>query len=242
MGIYADLLASAKTFDAVPPSDGEDRSAYAQIDALRDRQGDIAYPTGFAERDEVQSIGAATGASSGTYTITVNLASGQSFTTAAIAHSANAATIQTAINTAATSAGITGWTNGDIVVGGGPLHTTAVTLTFSGNSVDAVNQPLASVNSGSLVGGVAGPVAATNEGQANRPAWAVLAAAGVVAGTPPAQGTSTVLTAASNRANNPYYPDQGLIRALAKEAAIADGNTDVETQILKVAGLSVDGR
>lgn len=76
----------------------------------------------------------ATNPSAGNITVTITLADGTSFTTADIAYDAVASTIETAIDAAATGS-VTGWTNGDIAVSGGPLTTGNVTLTFSGDSV-----------------------------------------------------------------------------------------------------------
>lgn len=73
-------------------------------------------------------------ATTGNVTITVTLADGTTFTTADVNFDANAAAIQSAIDTAALVA-VTDYTAGDIVVAGGPLTTTAATLTFSGSSV-----------------------------------------------------------------------------------------------------------
>ena len=70
----------------------------------------------------------------GTITIQVTLADETTFTTAAVAYDAVAATIQTAVDTAAAAA-LASYTAGDIAVTGGPLTTGDVTLTFSGDSV-----------------------------------------------------------------------------------------------------------
>jgi hypothetical protein len=71
-----------------------------------------------------------------TLTIEVNHNDGttDTFTTAAIAFDAAAATIETAIDVAATAASVTGWTNGDIAVAGGPLDAADVTLTSTGSN------------------------------------------------------------------------------------------------------------
>ena len=78
--------------------------------------------------------------SSGNFTLKITLAdtfaTDVSFTTAAIAFDATASTIETAIDTAATGV-VTGWTNGDISVSGGPLSTADadIVITFDGDSV-----------------------------------------------------------------------------------------------------------
>lgn len=86
----------------------------------------------------------------GTWTLTIDLAAENPFTTAPIAYNANAATIQSAIDAAATAAGVPGWANGHIVVAGGPLTSSNVTLTFSGLSVLNQNHALSSVNGSGL--------------------------------------------------------------------------------------------
>lgn len=77
----------------------------------------------------------ATNHTGGNFTLTVLLKDSQTFTTAAIAHNANAAAIVAIIDTAAAS--ITGWTNGDIAVTASltDLQGGTMTLTFSGSSV-----------------------------------------------------------------------------------------------------------
>lgn len=92
----------------------------------------------------------------GTWTLTIDLASENPFTTAPIAYNASAAAIQTAIDVAATAAGVTGWANGHIVVAGGPLTSANVTLTFSGLSVLNQNHALSSVSGAGLTLGSEG--------------------------------------------------------------------------------------
>jgi hypothetical protein len=87
--------------------------------------------------NEVQEIDVYNGAvTGGTFRIELPA----SFTTAPIAFDANAATIEAAIDAAATGV-IVGWTNGDIAITGGPLTTTPVVLTFSGDSVAGIDWP-----------------------------------------------------------------------------------------------------
>jgi len=94
---------------------------------------------------EFQTITASGTVSGGTYTITIP-AAGQ--TTAAIAYNANAATIQTALEA------LSGINDGDILVTGGALPGTPVTLEyalngqFSGQNVGQIT-----INSASLTGG-----------------------------------------------------------------------------------------
>jgi hypothetical protein len=101
--------------------------------------------------DEVQTIAIFATPVTGSFTLTLNLEGEDAFTTAAIAYNANAAAIETAIDVAATAAGVTGWTNGDISVSGGPLTTTPVVLTFDGTSVEQSVQGLTVVNPAGLI-------------------------------------------------------------------------------------------
>jgi hypothetical protein len=110
--------------------------------------------------DEVQTIQQfVNDPTGGTWTLTIDLDAEDPFTTAPIAYNANAAAIEAAIDTAATAAAVTGWTNGDISVSGGPLTTANVVLTFDGTSVQETNHPLSSVNgSGLTLGSESGQV------------------------------------------------------------------------------------
>lgn len=105
--------------------------------------------------DEVQSIAQdATDHTGGTFALTITLRNGETFTTAVIVFNANAATIESAIDTAATGV-VTGWTNGDISVSGGILQAAgaAVVLTFDGTSVDDDNHVLTVFDGALLTGG-----------------------------------------------------------------------------------------
>jgi len=119
---------------------------------------DTPLPAQFQATNEVQQIAAFSGtATGGTFTLTITLFGGTLLTTAAIVYNASAATIQSAIDVAAAGV-VPGWTNGDIVVAGGPFTVAAVTFTYSGNSVSGKNHSQISINGASLVG-------ATNEVQ-----------------------------------------------------------------------------
>lgn len=94
---------------------------------------------GVAAVDEIQSLAEfPTATTAGVYTINLNLAGPIQANTANIAYDADAATIETAIDTVCTG-NVGGWTNGDITVAGGPLSSGAVTLTFDGDSIDELD-------------------------------------------------------------------------------------------------------
>lgn len=108
--------------------------------------------------DEVQAIAAFIRApSGGTYTLRFEDEDGNSFTTAAIAYNAAAATIEGAIDTAATSASYPSWTNGDITIAensgtAGLSDGSGITVTFDGTSVDEKDWDPIIVDGASLTG------------------------------------------------------------------------------------------
>jgi microcystin-dependent protein len=166
-------------------------------------------------RDVVETTG-------GTFTLTFNLKSNESFTTAAIAFNANAATIEGAIDTAATLASITDWSNGDIAVTGTDLQNTDISLTFSGASVSG--QPHAiTVMTDSRTGGTPAStlVTSTSRGSFQRNAWAALLALDVIRAPIPAfDAIATEVAKGQNRTNVPYE----IIKAMAVEATFEDDN------------------
>lgn len=85
--------------------------------------------------DEVQTL-AQIASTSGNWTLTVTVPGSSAFTTASLSFDINAAELETAIDTAATSAGVTGWMNGDISVSGAAdINAGDLVLTFDGTSV-----------------------------------------------------------------------------------------------------------
>lgn len=106
--------------------------------------------------DEVQVLAQfARAPSGGTYTLYFEDEAGNSFKTAGIAYNAAAATIETAIDTAATGASYPSWTNGDITVtesGAAGISDGTVTLTFDGVSVDEKNWNPVIIDGAALTG------------------------------------------------------------------------------------------
>lgn len=227
MGIISNFLSAAVDLDVTTPITALDRAAYRQLKALQ-AEGDPDLPAALTAANEVQSIAVYSGTvSGGTFTLTATLESGETFTTAAIAYDANAATIETAIDTAAsprnevqsiavysgtvsggtftltitfdnketfttaaiaynanaatietaidvaaTAAGITDWVNGDISVSGGDLTSAPVVLTFDGTSVAANNHSLTTIDGTLLTGGgSAGAVSTTTQGFVGVSGW-----------------------------------------------------------------------
>lgn len=229
MGVISDFLANAKTIATGPGRVAEHKVIVRDLERLED----IDLPSGYAAANEVQQIAIYQGTvNGGTFDLDFTLRDGTTFTASGIAFDAVAATIESAIDTAAGGV-VAGWTNGDIAVTGGPLTTTALTLTYSGASVqNAKHQPVVIDGANLLGGGSAGAVSVATNGQTDRRSWAVLNVGGVIEGSPPAQGTGTPITIANTRESYPQMPGQGTLRALAREAAIEDGNPAVEGSLL----------
>jgi hypothetical protein len=239
LGVISDLLSSVASFDSGSDDNdrvGVDRVINQDIRALQARIGDPDYPVGYDAEDEVQSLAVYEGTvDGGTFTLEFVLANGETFTTAAIAFDANAATIEGEIDTAANGT-VTGWTDSDVSVSGGDLNSAPVVFTFDGDSVTGANHATIVVDGGSLTGGGSeGAVSVTNEGQTKRTAWAVLRVAEIIASAPPAQGTSDTVTAGYGHVGSPNRISDDAILALAQQAAIEDGNDDVIDAILTAA-------
>jgi hypothetical protein len=230
-GVLADLIA---TLAGTAPRAGGLFSVAHDLIAVRDRQGDIDYPSAYQGANEVQQI-TQNSATGGNYKLTINTFDGGSFTTANIAFNANTAAIQSAIDTAMAS--YPGWTNGDIVVGGSALNAGTATFTYSGNSVKKKNHGLIAIDGTGLTGGSAGTPSTTTAGQTDRTAWAALLALGAITGSPPTQGSSTTFTADANFVTKSPKVSQQTIRAIANLAAIQDRLDTVEAAILSGLGI-----
>ena len=237
MGVFSDLLAGTPAFDVTNPITALDKIVHRELDEII-KQGDVAYGTETAVTNEVQSL-SATAAISGNFTLAFTLASGETFTTGSLAFNAAASAIETAIDSAATTASVVGWTNGDISVSGGPANSGATVFTFDGASVAGLNHGVIVPADVDLSDSTPGVVSVTTEGQTARSAWAALIALGIAApANVPVQGVApTAFTAPSNPGNNAHYPSEATIRALASTAAIQDATVAVETEILAAAGL-----
>jgi len=237
MGAITDFLAGSKSIDTAPPIHALDRCAYRELIALQ-AEHDFEIPAAFAAADEVQSVAVYDGTvSGGTFTLAFVLANGESFVTGDIAYDADSATIETAVDVAATAAEVTGWTNGDISVAGGPLTTDPVTLTYDGDSVAEANHGLVVVDSSSLTGGgEAGACSVTAEGQPDRPGYAILSVLGILTGTVPAWGVTPSLGHAfATPGQRRLSPDT--IKAIALEIAIAEGNESIYSALVAAAGV-----
>lgn len=234
MGALADFLANQIVFDNSANADGVNRTIKRYFTELQEKQGDPAYPAGYDVTDAVHSIAQhVPTVSGGTFALTVTLRNGETFTTAVIAYDAVAGTIETAIDSAATTASITGWTNGDITVSGGDLNTAPVVLTFDGASVAGDNHVLTVIDGALLTGGgSAGVVTFTANGQTARSAYAVMNLINMFTGSPPLQGTIAPLDMTGVQGSMHLNPNADVIRALAAQAGVEDLNKAVENAIL----------
>jgi hypothetical protein len=241
--LYKTRLTAWKQTETTEPRVGLNRSAAEQVKQWDTVNDDIAaIRTAFAAKDAVISIAQHVATvSGGTFTLTFTAPSidgvgnSETFTTAAIAYNATAATIETAIDVAATSASITGWTNGDITVaeaGSAGLSDGACTFTCDGNSLDDM-QVTASIDGSSLTGGgTAGAVTYTTYGQAAQVSKQALYDMNVVSGTQNDVGVAPSWTKPAS--NGQSRPRLALIKKLALDCALVDGSSEVYTEVLRL--------
>ena len=185
--------------------------------------------------NEVQTVNTFTPTvSGGNFTLNIVDEVAGSHVTANIAYDATAAEIETAIDVKMTTDAYSGWTNGDISVAlTGGLAANDATLTFDGDSVTGVNMGQATLADVDLTdsGGINGQ-SETTSGQAQRYAWAVMWAHGMVA-SPPAQGDLLTpdaldVTPASSTA---HWPSASLRKILAWQAGLDDDNVALRAQL-----------
>jgi len=219
MGLYSDILASALAIDVELPTEANHRTARIELNQY-EAQLDLDIPAAYAEGNEVQEL-SATASTMGNFTITVTLANGETFTTGNIAFDASAATVETAIDVAATAEPITGWTNGDIAVTGGPADTAPLVFTFDGDSVAGANHEESVAVDVDLDEAV-GVFSTTTDGGPDRPALAALSALGCIAGTPPSFGDEGIGSLVAGDANRPNRPSQSLVGLLLREASVQE--------------------
>lgn len=233
MGITADLQ-NVVSLDSTLNATATQRVMKAYVDNLIAVQGDPDYLARDAVKTEVQSIAQhVPTVSGGTFDLTVKLFSGEEFTTAVIAYDANAATIETAIDTAANGV-ITGWTDGDISVSGGDLNTAPVVLTFDGTSVVSAKHHLTVIDGALLTGGgSAGVVSVTTAGQPNRPALATMGLIGLISDTQDIGSLPVSADYVGARGDLHLNPNELVLRMLATEAGIECGDIGVGSEAVR---------
>lgn len=239
MGVLADFLANSTTIDAAAPRDALDRGVVRKLTDYINSLGDPAYPSGMAAVDEVQEIAIhEDGVDGGTFTLTITLFGGVSFTTAAIAFDANAATIEAAIDLVAAPK-VPGFTAGDIAVTGGPLTTDPLVLTFDGATVAAKNHGLTVITSSLTDGGVAedaGEVTVTDAGQPLRTAYSTLIVIGILSAPAPAHGATDDIVVQNARGSFPNNIDEATVRAIVNQLVVEEGNEAIGTAVLTALG------
>ena len=171
--------------------------------------------------------------SAGTFALTfVMNTTGETFTTAGIAYNATAATIEGAIDTAATTASITSWTNGDVSVSeeGSAGLSDGYCDFLCENSVGEM-PVIITIDTSSVTGiGGAQTVTRTTGGQGDRKATQALYELNVVAGTLQASGDATVWTRPESVGQS--RPRYGLIKDLTLQAVYEDGTDDAYDSIV----------
>lgn len=231
MGIYSNLLAGGKAFDVVVPIDAGAFSGVVYT-WLKEQiaKGDVDLPAAYAAGNEVQSIAFNTLIDGGTFTLTVTLDTGETYTTAAIAFGANAATIQTALDTASPAS----VANASVVVTGGNIATANVVLTFSGAYVANRQHPVVIVGNSLTDGGVAVDtpvVSTTTQGKPNRNAMAALYVTGAISGTVPAAGAAPADWVKGNRGVYRSIPSNIILKALADQMGVEERTNDARATV-----------
>lgn len=240
MGMFSDLLASAKSIDTSTAITAGDRTARREIDEQIDR-GDAQLPSGaaFQADDEVQTL-AASGASAGTFDITVGIKTDIGdfqIAVTSIAYNAMPTTIETALDSAANGT-IPGWTDGDISVSSaGTAELSDVVFTYDGASVASLQHPLSTVDGSGLTGGGSEAFAETNAGSTARNLWGIFEQYSLVdfGGTPPTQGGSLPTLTAIQQESRIF--SAATLRAFALEAEIEDGIAGLEAALLEAFNL-----
>lgn len=235
MGVYSDFLAHTNVVDVTGDKVANQRSAYGEL-AAHAANFDPACPPFLDEIDEIQVINVFVATvSGGNFTVTVVDELGVSHLTANIAHDANAATIEGAIDTKMTSDGYAGWTNADISVAlTGDLTANNATITFDGDSVKSKNMGQTAVTDVNLSGGgTVNTVSTSTHGQDKRYAWAVMWAHGMITSVPD-QGDAMAASDSLNvtpAASMAHWPRAALRKLLALQVAIDDDNVTLRTQL-----------
>ena len=228
MGMIADLK-NLDSVDATLNANATKRVLKRYIQDLEATQGDPAYADAdVSARLEDQIIGQhVPTVSGGTYDLIFDLANGETFTVATVAFNAVVATIKTAINSAATSASITGWVDDDIsVTGAAGLDGNDVNFVFATGVLANRRQPLIQIDGTSLTGGgSAGAVTINTHGQPNRSASAVAKLINLIIA---AQPISILPISSDYATTNPgdlhLNPNELVLNMLATEMGIEDAD------------------
>jgi hypothetical protein len=248
----SDFINDQRVFDIRANANGIDRSIHNYFTRLLGELGELqggkyswSQWDGLDTQTRLSKWQA--GVSGGTFNLTFNLhpwdlyGESQKFTLN-LAYNVSAATLKSSIDSAASD--INDYTAGDIQVTGGPLTTGNMTLQF-GYSTAYMNQPNLVLDYSNLTGGgpeYTSPVV-TTVGHTKRRAWAIMQIINIIdpaADPPEPQGSLTGIPAITgNRDTIFLQPSTGVLRAIAKQAAIEDGSDSIEYHILE--GLRQNG-
>lgn len=242
MTVYEDALTKAKTYDVTGSIDPNDKRLHRDITTARVRQGEALYPASLAKGNEVQTIRQfASVGIDGIYSLSFTLADGTTFSLGLPPTiGTNAAALTTSINAAANGT-VPGWTNGDIVVTGGPLTVADFTLTFSGDSVKEANHGQTTIDDISVVsegGSYHDPaeLTVTNGSPSDRFWFGTLKSLGVLTGDDPGFGDAPAgQYSVIPRDTVENYPSNHTIKRLIKEATVQEGQ-DWEAELFPLFG------
>lgn len=229
--VIATLLDSPSTINTDDDAKGPQRHIYDELTYLQTYPGDPALASPYLKADHVTTIPAHTDTiSSGNFTITMNFPNYDvAVTTGNIAYNAEAAAIQTAVDTALDSETIVAsYTAGDVDVAlTGDLTANAATLTANGDGVGGAYMIVTTANVDLDADELATPVAAT-AGTLNRAAEATLALFDVVkpSGDTPYQG-QTVTSADYEVGDNPFSLSPATVKALVYESVVAEADSNL---------------
>jgi len=229
-GMIATLLSGAKVLNS-NDNNGPLRHAYNEIVDLQSvNDPELASP--YLLATAVSSI-AATAGSSGNFTITLNFPKySVAKTTANVVYNADAAAIQSAIDTALSGETILStYSNGDVDAAvTGNVSANAAAITANGTSVNGTHMVVTTTNVDLDVAAPA--VTVTTVGTMNRPAEAVLAYYGIIqpVSSVVPQGISVTVSdyqvPATNE--NPFSLSPGLKDVLVRELAYEQDDLAVE--------------
>ena len=230
MGIFSDELANTTSFDAAKPIDGVHRCITREVNSLAETV-DLARASAYNAANAVHTINADTvDHTGGDFILNMHInidGTVYHFATDAIAFDATAAEIEAAIDLAADGV-VPGFEAGDISAAAvsTDLQGGNITLTFDGASVAGSGQPVTTMTD-SRTGGTspATLVAKTTHGNATREAMAALISTSTVIGSAPTAGSNPSWTAGNRALGRMLHRDT--IRALARDAAIADYNDGI---------------
>jgi len=217
MGVFQNVLNNAKTFTS--------KSQLASfLQSKINSQLDPASNAAAAVTNAVHTLAESTQTSGGAV-LTFTLRNGETFDVA-LGFEDAAATVESAIDSAATSASITGWTNGDIAVTGTAVDEGGLVFTFSGDSVSGTNHPITILTDDDGAGGAWGAFSLTAPGQSARYALDVLIALGAVSAAVVAEQTAEASNSGFVAGVNFNKVPGWLVLALAREMAAEDGNNN----------------